>query len=525
MRNRLADRATRRVGTSTRISSHRRHPRANPARRGGVMAAPIRVHCAGHGTPRRRLVLVLDGQPRPGAAAARRAGAGRRRRHRRGLHRAVVRDPAARDRAHAARRRARGRPGRLGRERPQRRVLRGVADPRPPQRDPPLPGRARGPRGARARATSRELVAFVRNEGIDAELEETGTLDVATEPWQVDGLHEYVDLAARYGETLTFLDREAIQAEVHSPRFLAGVRVGPERCVMVNPAKLAWGLATAAERRGAPDRGGLTGPPARATGGRASTSTSRAAASSRRTTCSSGRPRTARWMRRLASTFVPVYDYVLMTEPLTAGQRDAIGWAGREGMSDAGNQFHYFRQSADDRILWGGYDAIYHPGNAVKPAYDRAAGDVRRRWRATSSRPSPSSTGSGSPTAGAARSTPRRGSASRSGTPSAGGSTTRWATRASASARHAGRPASCATRPPPGLDLLRLRFVRSRPFPIPPEPARTPAVELMRRVGHRRRLERGPARAVPPGDGRAGDRLRLVGPVRSRRRGWRSPAP
>ena len=29
---------------------------------------------------------------------------------------------------------------------------------------------------------------------------------------------------------------------------------------------------------------------------------------------------------------------------------------------------------------------------------------------------------------------------------------------------------------------LRLRFVRSRPFPIPPEPARTPAVELMRRA-------------------------------------------
>ena len=74
---------------------------------------------------------------------------------------------------------------------------------------------------------------------------------------------------------------------------------------------------------------------------------------------------------------MPVYDYVLMTEPLTPAQRASIGWAGREGMSDAGNQFHYFRLSADDRILWGGYDAIYHPGNRVGPAYDRAAGDVR----------------------------------------------------------------------------------------------------------------------------------------------------
>ena len=48
----------------------------------------------------------------------------------------------------------------------------------------------------------RELVAFVRNEGIDAELEETGTFDVAAEPWQVEGLHEYVELAAAHGISL-----------------------------------------------------------------------------------------------------------------------------------------------------------------------------------------------------------------------------------------------------------------------------------------------------------------------------------
>ena len=98
--------------------------------------------------------------------------------------------------------------------------------------------RGRGP-AEPARSSSRSCA----DEGIDAELEETGTLDVATEPWQVDGLHEYVELAAAHGIALTFLDREAIQAQVHSPRFLAGVRGGPERCVMVNPAKLAWGLA------------------------------------------------------------------------------------------------------------------------------------------------------------------------------------------------------------------------------------------------------------------------------------------
>ena len=31
---------------------------------------------------------------------------------------------------------------------------------------------------------------------------------------------------------------------------------------------------------------------------------------------------------------VPVYDYVLMTEPLTAEQRASIGWSGRQGLGD-----------------------------------------------------------------------------------------------------------------------------------------------------------------------------------------------
>ena len=54
-------------------------------------------------------------------------------------------------------------------------------------------------------------------------------------------------------------------------------------------------------------------------------------------------------------------------------------------MSDAGYQFHYFRQSADDRILWGGYDAIYHPGNARQAVARPAPGDVRHCWRGSSS--------------------------------------------------------------------------------------------------------------------------------------------
>ncbi|MEO5965630.1 MAG: FAD-dependent oxidoreductase, partial [Candidatus Limnocylindrales bacterium] len=188
------------------------------------------------------------------------------------------------------------------------------------------------------------------------------------------------------------------------------------------------------------------------------------------------------WLRRLATTFVPVYDYVLMTEPLTEAQRDAIGWRGREGMSDAGNQFHYFRRSADDRILWGGYDAIYHPGNAVRPAYDtrpatfdtleRHFGDTfpqldgigfTHRWGGAIDTSTRFSVTFGETLGGRVHYA--------LGYTGLGVGATRWA---------AGILRDQVLRP--DSPLLDLRFVRSLPFPIPTEPIRTPAVEVMRRA-------------------------------------------
>jgi glycine/D-amino acid oxidase-like deaminating enzyme len=76
-------------------------------------------------------------------------------------------------------------------------------------------------------------------------------------------------------------------------------------------------------------------------------------------------------LRRLGQWVVPVYDYALVTEPLNQGQLATLGWARRQGLSDAANQFHYYRLTADNRILWGGYDAVYYPGGRIRPAYDQ----------------------------------------------------------------------------------------------------------------------------------------------------------
>ena len=69
-----------------------------------------------------------------------------------------------------------------------------------------------------------------------------------------------------------------------------------------------------------------------------------------------------------------MYDDVLATEPLTAEQLAAVRWRDRTGVADSGNQFHSYRLTADDRVLWGGYDAVYHFGRRIDPALtDRRA--------------------------------------------------------------------------------------------------------------------------------------------------------
>ena len=73
-------------------------------------------------------------------------------------------------------------------------------------------------------------------------------------------------------------------------------------------------------------------------------------------------PPLTRSIRRLVA---PVYDYVIVTEPLSAEQRRAVGWYGGQGIADRGNRFHYYRLTPDGRILFGGYEAVYRFGNRV----------------------------------------------------------------------------------------------------------------------------------------------------------------
>ncbi len=220
------------------------------------------------------------------------------------------------------------------------------------------------------------LIDFTRAHGIDCDLEETGTLALADQPHQVDEFRAWVDEAAEYGEHLEFLDGEAARAEVHSPLWHAALYRPPGRDILVDPARLCRGIARVARERGVRihEQTRVTNLERRAGGVLLTTAdgaTVRAGHVVVATSAYSG------WLRRLSPVFVPVYDYVLVSDPLTPDQRASIGWARRQGLSDANNQFHYFRLTADDRILWGGYDAIHHYGSRVAPELDRRPAHLR----------------------------------------------------------------------------------------------------------------------------------------------------
>lgn len=207
------------------------------------------------------------------------------------------------------------------------------------------------------RANLEQIAQTVAAESIECDFIRSGEVAVAVEPYQVEDLAEYAQMGRDLGVDLRLLDAAEVRGILDSPTYLAAV-LDTEGVAMVDPARLAWGLAAAAERRGVQI---YENTPVRSLGRigagvLAGTDHGRVRAGRVALATSAYPP----LLSRLGHYVVPVYDSVLMTEPLSAEQRTSIGWQGREGFADSGNQFHYYRITHDGRILWGGYDASYY---------------------------------------------------------------------------------------------------------------------------------------------------------------------
>ena len=179
---------------------------------------------------------------------------------------------------------------------------------------------------------------------------------------------------------------------------------------------------------------------------------------------------------------MPIYDYAIMTEPLSRDQLVSIGWVERHGINDSSREFHYYRRTADDRILFGGFDAIYHRGGRIRSEYDQRAETfelLADHFFSTF------------PQLAGIRFSHKWGGMIDMSTQLVAFHGLARGGRVAYSAGYTGLGVA-ATRfgAETMLDLLggkktertELAWARSHPLPIPPEPARFPAIQLMRRA-------------------------------------------
>jgi glycine/D-amino acid oxidase-like deaminating enzyme len=213
--------------------------------------------------------------------------------------------------------------------------------------------------------------------GIDCGFRRTGELTVAVEPWQLEELRELHGTSRRLGEHTELLGPAETRAVVDSPTYLGG-RYESGSVALVDPARLVWGLAAAAERQGVEVHEDTRVTAMRDEGDRVRLLTPSGTVLARNVVL--GTSAFPSPLRRLRPYVVPVWDHVLATEPLTPDQRASIGWKDGEGVADAGNQFHYYRLTDDDRLVWGGYDALYYFGSDL--AGNRARRPVTERMLA-----------------------------------------------------------------------------------------------------------------------------------------------
>lgn len=322
-----------------------------------------------------------------------------------------------------------------------------------------------------------DIVAFTREHQIDADLQLVGKTAIATTPHAVDALRPMLDIHRRWNEDAELLDGDAMRADVHSPSYLGGLRVRTGSGLM-DPALLAWGLARTAHALGVHI---YENTPVTALSHTASaiTATTPIATITARHAVLATNAFTP-LLRRLRYRVLPIFDHVLVTEPLTDRQLDDIGWNENQGLTDIGNQFHYYRRTPDNRILWGGYDAIYHRGNRTDPALEhRDASHALLATQFFQTFPQLDGLRFTHKWAGlidsTSRFTPAIGTAMHGRLAYAVG----YTGLGTASSRFGARTM---------LDLLagrrtertELTLVRRKPFPFPPEPLRYPLIQFTR---------------------------------------------
>lgn len=207
-------------------------------------------------------------------------------------------------------------------------------------------------------ATVAEIGRVIEAEAIDCDWQQGGTLTVAQNRAQLERLRAELLAGAeaeREAEGWRLLSAEELGARVAIREGLGALFM--PHCARVQPAKLAAGLAAAAERRGTVIHEGSRvlelGP------GFARTAAGRVRA---RTVILATEGYTANLPRRRRE-LIPLNSAMIVTEPLPDSVWAQIGWSAAETILDGSHRYTYSQRTADGRIAIGGRGVPYRFGS------------------------------------------------------------------------------------------------------------------------------------------------------------------
>jgi glycine/D-amino acid oxidase-like deaminating enzyme len=308
---------------------------------------------------------------------------------------------------------------------------------------------------------------------LNCDYEATGRLYVALTQKQVEDCKRTIEAAAPLGIThFKILDAAQTQAEIRSPLYLGAI--SSTGGGILNPMKLINGLKQFAKERGV--RIFEKTPVCSVQPGRIETGQGRIDAEKVILATDAYSHCVA---PELLHRFIPLYDYIIVSEPLTDSQMELIGWKKRQGVTDARTFFNYYRLTSDNRILWGTSEAQYYPPNRVDASCDHSEKHYDALKKSFANhfpqiRDIKFEFAWGGPIASTTRLTPFFGTLHNGHTLYALGYTGHGIGSTRLAAKILAHQALGKT-----SELLSLAIVRNKPIPYPPEPFRKFAVDAV----------------------------------------------
>lgn len=224
-------------------------------------------------------------------------------------------------------------------------------------------------RGVHAIATGAvaQLCETVSRESLDCDLDKSGLLVVATNEQQERKVRRDLEAAAAMGlADIRKIDRDELGTIVKSPTYRFALE--QTGCATVHPLKLVRSLGALLERKGVHifERSNVNELEAAAGGVNIDVGGKRYLADK----AVLGLNAWSSAMSSIDRDVMPVYSYIIATEPIPESRWNEIGWARRYGIEDKRYHVHFYRRTTDNRILWGGRRAKSSMAARISPSMD-----------------------------------------------------------------------------------------------------------------------------------------------------------